>query len=338
MNDEIRKYYAVLGIGTNATDQEVYNARGIISDFYKDYPNMAPKDIQEKNEAYEKIMAHRNVNKQHPVKAVESNISKIVPQEGHERARKEYEEALKEAEEWSKSQKKHTAMTRELHSGNNLKHTEVGQSLSGTLSIDAEIKECPFCAEMIKSEAIKCRFCGEWLDTKPIADGSDEPLKNQKKLRGQNYSQHHEVIKEEPRTESSPQQSIVSVPSIAKKDKKPYASFSWKSFIAAVVIAAFLVAFVSAAMGVKAQRNIIWTALWIYLTIEAWRNWKWKALLPYTTMILTHVIAGLIMVSIGVEYRSLTYLIVIATLNIGGLIIFYWLLHKSQKEFDIENK
>ncbi|WP_420630642.1 hypothetical protein [Candidatus Leptofilum sp.] len=28
----------------------------------------------------------------------------------------------------------------------------------------ADTKECPFCAETIKTAAMKCRFCGEWLD------------------------------------------------------------------------------------------------------------------------------------------------------------------------------
>ena len=66
MNDDIKKYYDVLGIKADASDQEVYNACGLIANVYKNHPNSSTAEIKEINEAYEKIMAYRNSEKQIP--------------------------------------------------------------------------------------------------------------------------------------------------------------------------------------------------------------------------------------------------------------------------------
>lgn len=45
---------------------------------------------------------------------------------------------------------------------------------------NTEMKKCPYCAEMIKSEAIKCRYCGGDLSTKN-SFGKDMEWKRVKK-------------------------------------------------------------------------------------------------------------------------------------------------------------
>jgi len=48
-----------------------------------------------------------------------------------------------------------------------MKHTQFGQKPDATAA--PEVKKCPFCAESIRSDAIKCRFCQSMLvEQKPV--------------------------------------------------------------------------------------------------------------------------------------------------------------------------
>lgn len=107
-------------------------------------------------------------------------------------------------------------------------------------------------------------------------------------------------------------------------------TFSWKTFIVALIVAAFLNSLISAIFYVEPRKNIIWTIWWLYLSIKAWKLWKWKALLPYPLFI----VLNLILSAFGFNKLSWSYVILKIFLNIGGLITFYLLLRNTQHNHD----
>ncbi len=116
-----------------------------------------------------------------------------------------------------------------------------------------------------------------------------------------------------------------------KEERSPKSMFwNWKSFILAIIIAYIILIIVAGVTGTKPPKNIYWTVLWIYLSIEAWKYWSWKALLPYPLFVLLQIGAVSIMVSVGVENR-LTHLIVLSAFNLGGLISFLMILWKAER-------
>lgn len=116
--------------------------------------------------------------------------------------------------------------------------------------------------------------------------------------------------------------------------------YSLKRWALSVIIAAVMAALLTGMAGAAGSNkpgNLTWTVAWIYLTISAWKYWKWKALLPYPLYLLTYMITGLILSLLNIDYTA-SLLIRGMAINIGGLITFYVLLTETIRNSDNNKK
>lgn len=162
----------------------------------------------------------------------------------------------------------------------------------------------------------------EWLDPHQLFSGK---IASQKQSQRSVHELDQEYTYAERSSKNVPSNQEALVPSTAKKK-----DWSWKSFGLAFLLAFIINIVGAAASGGKPAKNIWWTVMWMYLSIEAWKYWKWKALLPYPLFGLVSVAIGLIMVGDNLEKMSWTYIVIKGTLNIGGLVAFYLALHRTK--------
>ena len=90
---------------------------------------------------------------------------------------------------------------------------------------------------------------------------------------------------------------------------------------AAVVIAFLLNVFFALATKTEPAKNMAWSMMWVYVTIEAWKYWKWKALLPYPCFVLVAAVVG-----------ASGFSLMAVVLNICGLAVFSWLPQAQAKK------
>jgi hypothetical protein len=114
----------------------------------------------------------------------------------------------------------------------------------------------------------------------------------------------------------------------------------WKPILIAAFITMIITLFLLAANPEKKRINIGWTFMWILLTVEGWKYWKWKSLIPYPAFILCGLLAYPIVAAAGGDLSDARLLL--GALNIVGLIIFsiihYRRFKKTKLNMDISGK
>lgn len=207
------------------------------------------------------------------------------------------------------------------------------------------IMKCPDCGKMISDLAPACIGCGRPMTPvtglSPAPPPSPAPSEEPRRTSVPTPLSQEEEYSGVPEGTARPPSDLPKKKIIAHKiilpPPEPKKRFTaTKTFTMAFLLTGILSVVVGAfalSQGRHVSKNPIWTFAWMYLSVEAWRSWGWKALLPYPISVAaTVLIGGLLFVS-GVELMSWPYIIVIGVCNLGGLILFNLLLQKSKAAF-----
>lgn len=234
----------------------------------------------------------------------------------------------------------------------------MGSTDSTTLTLE-ELRQRISSGKMKYADRVRAEYTSEWVDlyqvllnvgsqSSPKPQSQSQPVHNPSLIVSrpvEESSLPEERSTKEKRTEDgrftsmnatlSPDSSPVGIgmlgSSVGAGSKSKRSLWSWKSLGLAFLLALIINVFAAASSGGRAPKNISWTVMWMYLSIEAWKYWRWKALLPYPLFGLASAAIGLIMVGDNVEKLSWTYIVIKAFLNIGGLIAFSITLNKARK-------
>ncbi len=185
--------------------------------------------------------------------------------------------------------------------------------------------KCPDCGKEISDAAPSCIGCGRPMLTihKPQVLTLSSPV--QEEAVAPQSSVQEEVVL----SELEGDRLYTLTEEKKQKSKKPY---SWKSFFLAFFITFILQAIVAGATGGK-PKGFHWTLAWIYLTVESWKYWSWKALIPYPAYVVCTSIVGGVVGETGGDRMNAR--LVMAGMNVVGFTLFaiaFYLRSKKERE------
>ena len=184
------------------------------------------------------------------------------------------------------------------------------------------IVKCPDCSKMISDLAPACIGCGRPMVT-PVQSAASVPPVPPPAV------QSTVPLSPPPQDAGLESPTSTIVQNKNSNSKLP----SWQSLILAIVFVLIIFRLVEIATGANVQGRIVWTVAWMWMSIEAWKFWRWKALLPYPTFLIvsggvSFVVAYFSQLPVG-DFR---YKLIAGACNIGGLALLGFLLHRASKK------
>lgn len=184
------------------------------------------------------------------------------------------------------------------------------------------LTKCPDCSKDISDSAPSCINCG-----RPMAQPNCSERISIKTTKRQNKWHFLGIDWSKP---------------IYKSPIKKVKLLSIKSFLIAFCITVIII-FTGLVFNPGKIPIFYWTFIWILLTVEGWKYWKWKTLIPYPAYILCVALNAINLLVSGEKTQITPEMILGArmlngVLNIAGIIIFTIIYYRRYKKEKINNQ
>ncbi len=105
---------------------------------------------------------------------------------------------------------------------------------------------------------------------------------------------------------------------------------SWKTILLSIAITLAIYMIAGVISPKTKLRGMQWTWVWMVLTVEGWKYWKWKSLIPYPAYCLCAIAASFVVIKAGGDLLAAT--LVNAALNLTGIMLFAAIYYRRYKK------